>query len=44
MRYLQGTTDLRLTYMHINQLEVIGYLESLPEDIYIYIYIGGDIS
>ena len=46
MRYLQGTTDYRLTYMHINQLEVIGYLESLPEDIYIYIYIyiGGDIS
>ena len=44
MRYLQGTTNYRLTYMHINQLEVIGYLESLPEDIYIYIYIGGDIS
>ena len=51
MRYLQGTTEYRLTYMHINQLEVIGYLESLPEDIYIqyiyiyiYIYIGGVIS
>ena len=39
VRYLQGTTNYRSTYMHINQLEVIGYLESLPEDIYIYIYI-----
>ena len=28
LRYLQGTNDYRLTYMHIIQLEVIGYPNS----------------